>query len=51
MWFRSDVAMAVAKDTATVLIQPLAKELPYAIGAAIKRKKKYVRMCEELELV
>ena len=38
MWFGFDVAVAVA--SAAALLQPLAWELPYATGAAIKRKKK-----------
>ena len=32
--------MAVAQAAAAVLIQPLALELPYASGVAVKRKKK-----------
>ena len=38
MWLRSGVA--VAQEAAAALIQPLAWELPYAAGAALKRKKK-----------
>ena len=33
------VAMAVAQAAAATPIQPLAQELPYAAGAAIKKKK------------
>ena len=33
MWLRSCIAVAVA------LIRPLAQQLPYAAGTAIKRKK------------
>ena len=40
MWLRSGVAMAVACAAASALIQPLALELPYVAGAAVKRKKK-----------
>ena len=39
MWLRSSVAMAVAQASAAAQIRPLAQELPYAPGAAIKRKK------------
>ena len=39
MWLGSGVAMAVAQATAAAPIQPLAQELPYATGTAIKRKK------------
>ena len=35
------VAVAVAWAAAAALSQPLAQELPYAMGAALKRKKKY----------
>ena len=35
----SGVAVAVAYTAATALIQPLAWELPYAAGVAIKREK------------
>ena len=37
MWLGSDVAMAVAAATAPISL--LAWELPYAMGAALKRKK------------
>ena len=37
MWLGSSVAVAVA---AAALNPPLALELPYAAGVAIKRKKK-----------
>ena len=40
MWLRSHVAMAVLWPAAAAPIQLLAQELPYAIGAAIKRTKK-----------
>ena len=36
MWLRYSVAVAVVYASAAVLIQPLAQELPYATGAAIK---------------
>ena len=36
MWLGSGVAVAVAS---AALIPPLARELPYATGAAIKKKK------------
>ena len=39
MLLRSSVAMAVAQSGATAQIQPLACELPYATGVAVKRKK------------
>ena len=35
----ADVAVAVALTDTCTLIQPLAWELPYAIGAAMKSKK------------
>ena len=38
MWLRSVVAVAVARQEAAALIRPLAQELPYATGAAIKKK-------------
>ena len=34
--------------TATSLIQPLAWELPYATGAALKKKKKMTKLYIEL---
>ena len=37
MWLRSDVAVAV--DEAAATICPLARELPYATGEAVKRKQ------------
>ena len=39
MWLGSGVAMAVAQASAPAPIQPLAWELPYATGVALKRKK------------
>ena len=39
MQLGSSVAVAVAQAPATVLIQPLAQELPYATGAATKKVK------------
>ena len=38
MWLRSVVA--VVQDAAAALTDPLAWELPYAMGAALKKKKK-----------
>ena len=35
----SDVAMAMVQASAVALIQPLAWELPYVTGAAIKKKE------------
>lgn len=41
MWLGSSVAVAVVyRPAAAALIQPLAWELPYATGVALKRKKK-----------
>ena len=40
MWLGSGIAVAVAQVTAAARIQPLAQELPYATGAALKRKGK-----------
>ena len=40
MWLRSVVA--VVQDAAAALTDPLAWELPYAMGAALKKKKKKV---------
>ena len=40
MQLRSSVAEAVAEASAVTPIRPLAWKLPYAAGAAIKRKKK-----------
>ena len=40
MRLKSGVAMAVAQTAAAAQIQPLAWELSYATGVAIKRKKK-----------
>ena len=39
-WLRSSVAVAVAQAIAAALIQPLAWEHVYALGLAIKEKKK-----------
>ena len=39
MWLRSHIAVAVAAATA-LMIQPLAWELPYVAGAALKKQKK-----------
>lgn len=39
MWLRSVIAVGVAMAAAAAWIQPLAQEIPYATGAAIKRKK------------
>ena len=38
MWFRYGVDVAVTQATSAALIRPLAQELPYATGAALKRK-------------
>ena len=38
MWLRSGIAVAVAWDTAAAPVQPLAWELPYAAGVAVKKK-------------
>ena len=40
MQLRSGVAVAVAQASTAALILPLAQELSYATGGAIKRKKK-----------
>ena len=41
MWLGSGVAMAVVLASAAALIHPLAQELPYASGVALKRRKNY----------
>ena len=43
MQLRSGIAVAVARPAAAAPFQPLAWELPYAMGVALKskRKKKY----------
>ena len=38
-WLGSGIAVAVVRPVATALIRPLAWELPYAAGAALKRQK------------
>ena len=43
MWLRSGIAVAVAWDTAAAPVQPLAWELPYAAGVAVKKKKIIIR--------
>ena len=40
MQLGSDVAVAVVQTAAAVPIRPLAWELPYVTGAAIKKEKK-----------
>ena len=41
MWLGSCIAVAIVyRPAATALIRPLAWELPYAAGAALKSKKK-----------
>ena len=40
MWLGSGIAVTVCRLAAEVLIRPLAWEIPYAVGAAIKREKK-----------
>ena len=42
MWLGSHVAVLWRRPAAVVLIQPLAWELPYIKGVAIKRKKKTI---------
>ena len=37
--FRSGIAVTVTQASAAALIRPLAQELPYANGAAVKRKE------------
>lgn len=39
MRFRSGAAVTVAKAPTAAPIQPLAQELPYAMGTAIRREK------------
>ena len=48
MWLGSDVAVAVAWASAPALIWPLAWELPYATGKAIKKKWNNV-ICSNME--
>ena len=38
MWLGSGIAVVVLGPAAAALIRPLVQELPYAIGAAIKKK-------------
>ena len=45
MWLRSRVAMAVVRPAAVALIQPLAWELPYDAGVALKKKKSTFSEC------
>ena len=40
MWLRSSIAVAVCRPAAIALIRPLAWEIPYAVGVALKSKKK-----------
>ena len=40
MWLQSSVALALAGTTPAASIRPLAQELPYTTGDAIKRKEK-----------
>ena len=40
MWIRSHFAVAVTLASGAALLWPLAWELPYATGLALKRKKK-----------
>ena len=44
MWLGSHIAVTVTvymhRPIAAALIRPLAQELPYTIGVAVKRKKK-----------
>jgi len=46
MWLSSCVAVAVARPGATAPIRPLAREPPYAVGAALKKRKqsKYIKI-------
>ena len=49
MRFRSGAAVTVAKAPTAAPIQPLAQELPYALGMCGKRKKrKKKKKCCEL---
>ena len=50
MRLRSNVAMAVVWPSPAALIQPLAQELPYAAGVAIKRKKKKKKKNKRIQL-
>ena len=57
MWLNSRVAVAVA--VAAALTQPLARELPYATGVALRKRKKIIpilqmralRLREEMKLL
>ena len=40
MWLGSSVAMALVKAAAAAPTRPLAQQLPYATGAAVKRKQR-----------
>ena len=44
MQLRSGVAVAVAWPAASALIRPLAWELPYAAGVALKKNQLVLRM-------
>ena len=48
MWLRSGVAVAIAQVTPVALIKPLVWKLPYARGAALK-KRKYRTEIKEIE--
>ena len=40
MWLRSHIAVAVARPATAAPTQPLAWELPYATGEALKKQNK-----------
>ena len=43
MWLGSGILWLWHRPAAVALIRPLAWELPYAVGAALKKKKKKKR--------
>ena len=45
MRLESGIAVAVAVARGVALIQALDGELPYTVGAAVKKKKKKVESC------
>ena len=44
MWLASGIAVAVGRPAAVALIRPLVWELPYAVGASLKRKIKQTKI-------
>ena len=51
MQLRSSIGVAVGRLTAVALIQPLYWEPPYAMGAALTRKKKRKKQTKNLSIL